>query len=92
MVIRAGVNIYPRESGTSCNPPSVVDCALRCARRSHGEILKALVEVRGRGRATALATHVKASLADFNAPELWEYVEPFRATPRQVKKRGAPES
>ena len=90
MVIRGGVNIYPREIEDVLHThPSVVDCAVfGVPDERYGEILKALVEVRGPVDADALAAHVKANLADFKCPELWEYVDALPRDPSgKVKKR-----
>ena len=90
MVIRGGVNIYPREIEDVLHThPSVVDCAVfGVPDDRYGEVLKALVEVRGPVDADALAAHVKANLADFKCPEIWEYVDALPRDPSgKVKKR-----
>ena len=62
MVIRDGVNVYPREIEDVLHlHPAVVDCAVfGVTDERHGEILVAVVETRRRGRATSLAAHVRS--------------------------------
>ena len=71
MVIRGGVNIYPREIEDVLHThPAVVDCAVfGIPDDRHGEILKAVVEVRGAGRRRRTRRPRQASLADFKCPE-----------------------
>jgi long-chain acyl-CoA synthetase len=90
MVIRGGVNVYPREIEDVLHThPAVVDCAVvGIADERYGEILKALVEVRSPTDADALAAHVRAQLADFKCPEVWEFVDALpRDAAGKVRKR-----
>ncbi len=90
MVIRDGVNIYPREiEDVLHRHAAVVDCAVfgvPDARR--GEVLAAVVETRTATPADELATHVRAHLADFKCPEVWRLVDTLPRDPNgKVLKR-----
>jgi long-chain acyl-CoA synthetase len=90
MVIRGGVNVYPREIEDVLHThPAVVDCAVvGIPDERYGEILKALVEVRTPVDADALAAHVREHLADFKCPEVWEFVDALpRDAAGKVRKR-----
>jgi len=90
MVIRDGVNVYPREIEDVLHQhPAVVDCAVfgvDDARR--GEVLAAVVETRQHATAEDLAQHVRARLADFKCPEQFMFVDELPRDPNgKVLKR-----
>jgi long-chain acyl-CoA synthetase len=90
MVIRDGVNIYPREIEDALHHHSaVVDCAVfGIPDERHGEILKGVVELRAPVEADELAAHVRGRLADFKCPERWEFVDALPRDPSgKVQKR-----
>ncbi len=90
MVIRGGVNIYPREiEDVLHRHPAVVDCAVvGVPDDRYGEILKAVVEVRAPVDPDALAAHVREHVADFKCPEIWEFVVALPRDPSgKVQKR-----
>ncbi len=90
MVIRDGVNIYPREIEDVLHThPAVVDCAVfGIPDDRHGEILKAVLEVRTPADPDALTAHVRGHLADFKCPERWEFVAALPRDPSgKVQKR-----
>ncbi len=90
MVIRGGVNVYPREIEDVLHThPAVVDCAVvGVPDDRYGEVLKALVEVRMPVPADALAAHVRERIADFKCPEIWEFVDALpRDAAGKVQKR-----
>ena len=90
MVIRGGVNIYPREIEDVLHAhPAVVDCAVYgIPDDRYGEILKAMVEVRAPIDPDALAAHVRAHLADFKCPAVWEFTAALPRDPSgKVRKR-----
>jgi long-chain acyl-CoA synthetase len=76
MVIRDGVNIYPREiEEVLYDHSAVVDCAVfGVPDDRHGEELMAVVEVRADVDTAELGRHVKERLADFKVPEHWQIV------------------
>jgi acyl-CoA synthetase (AMP-forming)/AMP-acid ligase II len=92
MVIRGGVNIYPREiEEVLFRHPDVVDCAvLGVPDERMGEELKAVVELRP-GATTdtaALAAFVGEHLARFKVPRHWEVVDRLPRDPNgKVLKR-----
>jgi long-chain acyl-CoA synthetase len=89
MVIRGGVNVYPREVEEVLHAhPAVVDCAVfGIPDERLGEQLKAVVEARG-VTADELAAHVRAHLADFKCPAVWELVDTLPRDPNgKVLKR-----
>jgi long-chain acyl-CoA synthetase len=91
MVIRGGVNVYPREAEEVLYAhPAVVDCAVfGVPDRVLGERLKAVVEVRAPGvTAAELIAHCRTSLAGFKCPEIVEIVETLPRDPNgKVRKR-----
>jgi long-chain acyl-CoA synthetase len=90
MVIRDGVNIYPREIEDVLHlHPAVVDCAVfGTADDRHGEIIVAVVETRVPVTAGELADHVQSSLADFKCPEEFRFVDELPRDPNgKVLKR-----
>jgi long-chain acyl-CoA synthetase len=90
MVIRAGVNIYPREIEDALHThPAVVDCAVYGVPDDrYGEVVKAMVETRTPVTAAELARHVRERLADFKCPEQWEFVDALpRDASGKVRKR-----
>ena len=90
MVIRDGVNIYPREIEDVLHThPAVVDCAVfGVPDDRHGEILKAVVDTREPVEADVLAAHVLDRLAKFKCPERWEFVDALPRDPSgKVQKR-----
>ncbi len=90
MVIRDGVNVYPREiEDVLHRHPAVVDCAvLGVPDERRGEVLLAVVELRDPVAEDDLATHCRAHLADFKVPERWQIVETLPRDPNgKVMKR-----
>jgi long-chain acyl-CoA synthetase len=90
MVLRDGVNIYPREiEDVLFEHTGVVDCAvLGVPDPRRGEALLAVVEVRAGVDTDSLASHVRARLADFKVPERWELVTELPRDPNgKVLKR-----
>ena len=90
MVIRDGVNIYPREIEEVLHThPGVVDCAVfGVPDERHGEILKAVVEVRAPVTVEELQAHCRARLADFKCPAIVEFVDELPRDPNgKVLKR-----
>ncbi|MBA3304045.1 MAG: AMP-binding protein, partial [Acidimicrobiia bacterium] len=90
MVIRDGVNIYPREVEEVLHAhPDVVDCAVfGIPDPRHGEAVTAVVEVRGPVEPEALQAHCRARLADFKCPEIVELVATLPRDPNgKVMKR-----
>jgi long-chain acyl-CoA synthetase len=92
MVIRGGVNIYPREVEEVLHRhDGVVDCAVFGVPDDRlGETLHAVVEVRGDPAVTAdqLAEHCRGSVADFKVPSSWEIVPELPRDPAgKVRKR-----
>jgi long-chain acyl-CoA synthetase len=90
MVIRDGVNVYPREIEEVLHlHPSVVDCAvfgIEDDRR--GEVIVAVVEARTPVPADELAGHVRSHLADFKCPEQFTFVDELPRDPNgKVLKR-----
>ena len=71
MVIRGGVNIYPREVEDALHRhPAVVDCAVFGVPDARlGEHLVAVVETRQPVAADVLKAHCRSLLADFKCPE-----------------------
>lgn len=90
MVIKGGVNIYPREIEEVLHEhPAVVDCAVfGIPDDRDGEHLKALVELRHPVNAAELADHVRARLASFKVPSVVEVVAELpRDETGKVRKR-----
>jgi long-chain acyl-CoA synthetase len=90
MVLWGGVNIAPREiEEVLFAHPAVVDCAVfGIPDERDGEHLKAVVEVRTPVSADALADHVRARLADYKVPHVWEFVDELPRDPNgKVLKR-----
>ncbi|HEY2427430.1 MAG TPA: AMP-binding protein [Acidimicrobiales bacterium] len=90
MVIRGGVNIYPREVEDALHRhPAVVDCAVfGVPDARHGEHLVAVVETRQPLSADALMDHCRSILADFKCPEQMEVVDTLPRDPAgKVLKR-----
>jgi long-chain acyl-CoA synthetase len=71
MVIRGGVNIYPREVEEALHRhPAVVDCAVfGVPDERYGEHLVAVVEARQPVEPDELKLHCRSLLADFKCPE-----------------------
>jgi len=92
MVIRGGVNIYPREIEEALHAhPDVVDCAVfGIPDERDGEHLKAVVELRpgAKTQAGELGDFCRQQLARFKCPDEFEFVD---ALPRddagKVRKR-----
>jgi long-chain acyl-CoA synthetase len=82
MVIRGGVNIYPREiEEVLYTHPAVVDCAVfGVPDEQLGEQLMAVVETRVPATPDELRTFCRTHLADFKVPA---YIELVDALPRQ---------
>jgi long-chain acyl-CoA synthetase len=90
MVIRGGVNVYPREiEEVLYRHPAVVDCAVfGVPDERYGEQLRAVVEVRVPVDPAALQAHVRAHLADFKVPAEVEIVDELPRSPNgKVMKR-----
>lgn len=90
MVIRGGVNIYPREIEEALHRhPAVVDCAVfGVPDERYGEALKAVVEVRSPVEPADLQSHVRSALADFKCPQIVELVDTLPRDPNgKVLKR-----
>ncbi|GIU87441.1 MAG: long-chain acyl-CoA synthetase [Acidimicrobiia bacterium] len=90
MVIRGGVNVYPREiEEVLYRHPAVVDCAVfGVPDERYGEQLRAVVEVRSPVDPAALQAHVRAHLADFKVPAEVEIVDELPRNPNgKVMKR-----
>ena len=90
LVLWGGVNIYPREIEEVLHThPAVVDCAvLGVPDERHGEVLKAIVELRAPATADELREHVRARLADFKVPTYVDVVDTLPRDPNgKVLKR-----
>jgi long-chain acyl-CoA synthetase len=90
MVIRGGVNIYPREiEEVLYEHPSVVDCAVfGIPDERLGERLHAVVEVREIVDVEVLREHCAEHLADFKVPASYELVGKLPRQPNgKVLKR-----
>ena len=90
MVLRDGVNVYPREIEEVLHAhPSVVDCAVfGVPDERHGEILAAVVETRAPVTDAELAQHVRDRLADFKVPARFTFVDELPRDPNgKVMKR-----
>jgi long-chain acyl-CoA synthetase len=90
MVIRGGVNIYPREiEEVLYEHPSVVDCAVFGIPDDRlGERLHAVVEVRDIVDVDVLRDHCREHLADFKVPASFELVGKLPRQPNgKVLKR-----
>ena len=90
MVIRGGVNIYPREiEEVLYEHPAVVDCAVFGVPDERlGEQLHAVVETRTAASVDDLQAHCRAHLADFKVPATFELVDELPRQPNgKVLKR-----
>ena len=90
MVIRGGVNVYPREiEEVLYQHPSVVDCAVFGVPDERlGEKLHAVVEVRDATDIGELRRHCSSHLADFKVPATFELVDELPRQPNgKVLKR-----
>lgn len=90
MVLWGGVNIAPREiEEVLFEHPDVVDCAVfGIPDERDGEHLKAVVEVRAPVATEDLAAHVRARLADYKVPHVWQIVDELPRDPNgKVLKR-----
>ncbi|MEY2570240.1 MAG: long-chain acyl-CoA synthetase [Acidimicrobiaceae bacterium] len=90
MVLRDGVNVYPREiEDVLFTHPAVVDCAVfGVPDERHGEVLVAVVEARHAVDDAGLASHVRAHLADFKCPAHWQLVDTLPRDPNgKILKR-----
>ncbi len=90
MVLRGGVNIYPREiEDVLYTHPAVVDCAVfGVPDERDGEALHAVVELRSPATGAELQTHVRAALADYKVPKTVEIVDELPRLPNgKVMKR-----
>src|SRR5262249_27980573 len=83
MVIRDGVNVYPREIEDVLHlHPAVVDCAVFGVQdERRGEVIVAVVEARAAVTADELAGHVQDHLADFKCPENFIFVDELPRDP-----------
>jgi len=90
MVIRGGVNVYPREIEEVLHQhPDVVDCAVfGVPDERMGEQLHAVVETRVPVDVEQLREHCTAHLADFKVPATFELVDELPRQPNgKVLKR-----
>ena len=90
MVIRGGVNVYPREVEEVLHEhPAVVDCAVFGVPDERlGEQLHAVVEARAPVTDDELRAHCQAHLADFKVPATFELVDELPRQPNgKVLKR-----
>jgi len=90
MVIRGGVNVYPREIEDVLHEhPAVVDCAVfGIPDERLGEQLHAVVEVREPVTPDELREHCRAHLADFKVPASVELIDELPRQPNgKVLKR-----
>jgi long-chain acyl-CoA synthetase len=90
MVLWGGVNIYPREIEEVLHRhPAVVDCAVFGVPDDRfGEVLKAVVELRGEATVEELQAFVREHLADFKCPSVVEFVDELPRDPNgKVLKR-----
>jgi long-chain acyl-CoA synthetase len=90
MVIRGGVNIYPREVEEALHRhPAVVDCAVfGVPDDRYGEQLVAVVEARSPVTDDELRQHCLDALADFKCPARFDIVETLPRDPAgKVRKR-----
>jgi long-chain acyl-CoA synthetase len=90
MIIRGGVNIYPREIEEALSGhPAVVDCAVfGVPDPRFNELIKAVVEVRTPTNPEQLRTWLGERIADFKVPHLVEIVDELPRTPTgKVLKR-----
>jgi long-chain acyl-CoA synthetase len=90
MVIRGGVNVYPREiEEVLYQHPAVVDCAVfGVPDERMGEQLHAVVEARDAIDVDELRRHCSAHLADFKVPATFELIDELPRQPNgKVLKR-----
>jgi long-chain acyl-CoA synthetase len=90
MVLRGGVNVYPREiEEVLYTHPAVVDCAVfGVPDERFGEALRAVVEVRSPVTKDELRAHLAGTLADFKVPSEIEFVDELPRNPNgKVMKR-----
>jgi long-chain acyl-CoA synthetase len=90
MVLRDGVNVYPREiEDVLYLHPAVVDCAVfGVPDERHGEILAAVVETRSPVTEDELAAHVRSKLADYKCPARFTFVDELPRDPNgKILKR-----
>ncbi|MFZ4585770.1 MAG: AMP-binding protein [Acidimicrobiia bacterium] len=90
LVIRGGVNVYPREiEDVLFTHPAVVDCAVFGVPDERlGERLRAMVELRDNTDAAELERYCRAQLADFKVPSEFVVVDELPRLPNgKVLKR-----
>ncbi len=90
MILRGGVNIYPREvEEVLYHHPAVVDCAaFGVPDDRYGERLKAMVELRTPVSIDGLLVHCRDHLSKFKCPEVIEIVDTLPRDPNgKVMKR-----
>jgi long-chain acyl-CoA synthetase len=90
MVIRGGVNVYPREiEEVLFTHPAVVDCAVfGIPDKRYGEQLKAVIETRAEATPEEFQAFVRERLADYKVPASVEIVEELPRNPNgKVMKR-----
>ncbi len=77
MVLWGGVNIAPREiEEVLYEHPDVVDCAVfGIPDERDGEHLKAIVQLRRPIEVAELEDHVRARLASYKVPHVWEVTD-----------------
>lgn len=90
MILRGGVNIYPREiEDVLHRHPAVVDCAVYgVPHERDGEAVSAMVETSAPVGADELAAHCRAFLADYKCPTRWVFVDALPRDPNgKVRKQ-----
>src|SRR3954454_5648800 len=90
MVLRDGVNVYPREiEDVLYQHPAVVDCAVfGVPDERHGEVLAAVVETRAPVTEEELGAHVRPRRADFKCPARFTFVDELPRDPNgKILKR-----
>jgi long-chain acyl-CoA synthetase len=90
MVIRDGVNVYPREiEDVLFRHPAVVDCAVfGVPDARHGEVLHAVVESRAPVTVEDLVAFCREHLADYKCPAAFRFVDELPRDPNgKVMKR-----
>jgi long-chain acyl-CoA synthetase len=90
MVIRDGVNLYPREiEDVLFRHPAVVDCAVfGVPDARHGEVVHAVVESRAPVTGDELAAFCREHLADYKCPAIFRFVDELPRDPNgKVMKR-----
>lgn len=90
MILRAGVNIYPREiENVLIGHPAVADCTVLGVPDSRsGEAVKAIVEPAAPVTVDELRRHCHDQLARFKCPEVFEFVDRIPRDPSGKVRKG----